>query len=405
MKIADLLVQNQDELAEIMIAEAGKTVEDAKNEVLWSADLFVDSAEEAKRLTDETVLFPVPYLDQQLCYVKREPVGVVAAIAPFNFPLNLVAHKVAPALAAGNAVVLKPALVTSVIALRLTELMIEAGVPQGFISCLTGPGAEIGDWLVQNPDINFYSFTGSVPVGKSIQSKIGLRRSSMELGSNSATIVCDDYCLDAAVEACVGDAFSNAGQVCISLQRIFVHESLYDDFVAKYVEQAKQLRVGDPSDPDTQIGPMIKESEAIRAMEWIEEAEKQGAKVLCGNKREGSCVWPTVLTDVTREMKVFALETFAPITSIISFTTLQEAIDAVNDSPYGLNAGVLTHDLRVAHEAVSKIHTGSVIIGGTCSFRFGNMPYGGVKDSGFGKEGAKYAIDEMTNRKTVVVLS
>lgn len=405
MRAAELMQERKAELAEVLIAETGKTVTDANNEVDWSLSLFTESAEEAKRLTGETVCFPVPWLDTQTCYTRREPIGIVAAITPFNFPLNLVVHKVAPALAAGNPVLLKPALSTSVIAFKLCKILLDAGVPKGFLSYLSGSGSKIGKWLTENPDIAFYSFTGSVPVGKQIKSEIGLRKCALELGSNSATIVCKDYDLEAAVSACADAAFTNAGQVCIHLQRLFVEKDVYEPFVKRLVELAGERVVGDPSDAKTDIGPMIAESEAERVIKWIKEAEKDGAKVLCGNRRDKALVWPTVLIGTNAEMRVRKDEIFGPVVCVEPFDTLAQAYDLVNDSRYGLNSAILTKNLSTAMEAVAKLKTGSVIVGGTCGFRFGNMPYGGVKESGIGKEGPKYAIEEMTEVKTVVILA
>ncbi len=405
MKTAELLAARKAELAEVLIAETGKTVQDANNEVDWTLGIFTEAAEEAKRLTGETVCFPVPWLDTQTCYTRREPVGIVAAITPFNFPLNLVAHKLAPALAAGNPVLLKPAGATSVIGYKLCEIMLEAGVPEGFLSYLSGSGAQIGGLLAQNPDIAFYSFTGSVEVGKQLHREIGLRKCAMELGSNSATIVCEDFDIEAAATACVDAAFGNAGQVCIHLQRLFVQRSVYDAFLKRFTQLAEALVAGNPADEATNIGPMIAESEAARVMDWIAEAQAGGAKVLCGNKREKALVWPTVLCGTKAEMKVRKDEIFGPVVCVEPFDTLPEAYGLVNDSRYGLNGAIMTKNLSTAMEAIAKIHTGSVIVGGTCGFRFGNMPYGGVKDSGLGKEGPKYAIEEMTEMKTVVILA
>lgn len=404
MKAAHIMTERCDELADILTGEAGKIPADAKNEVLWTIDLIMDSAEEAKRINGETVCFPVPWLDTRTCYTRREPVGVVAAITPFNFPLNLVAHKVAPALAAGNAVVLKPAAVTPIIAYKFCEILIEAGLPRGFIHYLGGSGEEVGNALVANKDINFYSFTGSVPVGSSIKEKIGMRRGAFELGSNSATVICEDYDPIKAADMCAGDAFANAGQVCISLQRIYVQRPIFDAFLKRLVENAKAKIAGDPRKPGTDLGPVISGKDASRIIEWIEEAVRDGAVVHCGNKREGNVVWPTVLTNVNRDMKVIKDEVFGPVVSVIPFDTVDEAIGMVNDSRFGLNAGILTNNISVAMEAIPKIKTGGVIVGGTCSFRFGNMPYGGVKDSGIGREAPRYAIEEMTDLKTVVIL-
>ncbi len=404
-KAASLMAERADELAEVLIHETGKIVQDAKNEVAWTIDLLTESAEEAKRITGETVCFPVPWLDTRTCYTRREPIGIVAAITPFNFPLNLVVHKVAPALAAGNPVILKPAEATSIIAYKFCEILMDAGVPDGFISYLSGSGRVIGDMLTANEDIRFYSFTGSVPVGKSIKEKIGLRKCALELGSNSATIVCKDYDVEQAALACADAAFTNAGQVCIHLQRIYVERPIYESFLNRLVELSKAKIAGDPSDPATQVGPMISLKDAERVMEWVDEAKASGAVVHCGHQRKDAVVWPTVITHVNRDMKVIKDEVFGPVVSVIPFDTMEEAYNMVNDSRFGLNSGILTNNMPIAMEAISKLQTGSVIVGGTCGFRFGNMPYGGVKESGFGKEGPKYAIEEMTEMKTVVILA
>lgn len=404
MRAAALVVERRAELAEILTQETGKTVQDAQNEIDWSIDLFTESAEEAKRIHGETVPFPQPWMTGATAYIRREPVGIVAAITPFNFPFNLVAHKVAPALAAGNAVILKPATATAVIGWKLCEILLDAGVPEGYVSCLTGNGADVGGPLAADKRIGFYSFTGSVPVGEGLKRDIGLRKCALELGSNSATIVCRDWDVDAAARAAAEDAFANAGQVCISMQRVYVHSSLYAAFVDKLVALAKEKTVGDPADPATQIGPMIAEKEAVRVMEWIAEAEAAGARVECGNKRQGSCVWPTVLTGTAPGMKVMCDEVFGPVVSVVPFDDVEDAFRMVNDSAYGLNAGILTNDMKVALRATQALKTGSVIVGGTCSFRLGSMPYGGVKNSGMGREGPKYAVEEMTEMKTVVLL-
>ena len=405
MRAAQLMLERKEDLAETLIRETGKTVQDAHNEVLWSADLLTESAEEAKRIHGETFCMAAPWLDSRTCYTRREPIGVVAAITPFNFPLNLVVHKVAPALAAGNPVVLKPASSTAVIGWKFCQVLLDAGVPAGFVSCLTGSGRVVGNALTGNPDVAFYSFTGSVEVGKQIKSEIGLRKCALELGSNAATIVCEDYDLDAAAQACADAAFCNAGQVCIHLQRIFVQRSVYEAFVEKLVKEAQSWVVGDPSDPATKIGPMIAPAETERVAEWVKEAVEGGAKVRCGNRHEKALFWPTVLTDVKREMRVMKDEVFGPVTCVVPFDTVEEAIEMVNDSRYGLNAGILTNRLPEAMQAVAKIKSGSVIVGGTCGFRFGSMPYGGVKESGFGKEGPHYAVEEMTELKAVVILN
>lgn len=406
MKAAQLLMERADELAAVMTAEAGKTLQDARNEVLWSVDLLTESAEEARRLHGTCFGFwGDGWMDSRTCYTRREPIGPVAAITPFNFPLNLVIHKIAPALAAGNPVLLKPAEATSVVGLHICQLLMDAGAPKGYISCLTGSGSEIGPLLTANEKIAFYSFTGSVDVGKRIKASIGLRQCALELGSNAATIVCKDYDVSAAVAACADAAFCNAGQVCIHLQRIYVERSVCEEFVTGLMAAAEAKRVGDPTDPATEIGPMIAEKEAIRVEQWVAEARAGGAVVRCGARREKALFWPTVLTDVTRDMRVMRDEIFGPVVCVVPFDRVQDAFEMVNDSRYGLNTGILTHDISVAMEATRVLQSGSVIVGGTCGFRIGNMPYGGVKDSGFGKEGPRYAIEKMTNTKAVVILN
>lgn len=403
-KAAALMKERASELAEAMVAEAGKLRRDALNEVYWSVDLFAESAEEAKRLHGETFLLPVPGLERKTCYTMRVPVGVVAAITPYNFPLNLVAHKVAPALGAGNAVILKPAAQTPVVSFLLADILRDAGLPEGYLHVLGGEGPTVGEWLLEDERIDLYSFTGSVPVGRRIKERTGLRRIALELGSNSATIVHSDADPVAAARACAQGGFANAGQVCISVQRVYVHESIRDTFVRELTLQAEALVVGDPRDESTGVGPMISEREAARVHEWIGEAIAQGASALTGNRREGALVWPTVLVDVKPDMKVMRREVFGPVISVASYRTLEEAIDLVNDSEYGLQAGIFTRDLHAAMEATRGIRAGGVIVGGTSAFRIGSMPYGGVKNSGIGREGPRYAMEEMSDLKTVVIL-
>lgn len=404
LNAARLLQHRAEELAEVMVSEAGKTFQDALNEVYWTTDILVDSAEEVKRLTGEKFILPVPGLDDKVCYTMRDPVGVVAAITPYNFPLNLVAHKVGPALAAGNPVILKPASFTPVTAYKFCEILIEAGVPQGYLHLLVGPGSKVGEWLIEDPRIDYYSFTGSQEIGKQLKEKSGLRRVSLELGSNSATIVHQDYDPLKAAEACVTSAFSNAGQVCISLQRIYVHQLIYQEFLDALANQTEELKVGNASNNgNTDIGPMISEQEAQRVEAWTEEALSHGGHLIIGHQRIDNFYSPTILVDVDPSLSIVSKEVFGPVVTVYPYQTLNEAIEYVNDSEYGLQAGVLTHDMNVAMETTRRIRTGGVIVGGTCSFRIGNMPYGGVKNSGIGREGPRYAIEEMTDLKTVVL--
>jgi len=332
----------------------------------------------------------------------RVPKGIIGAITPFNFPLNLVAHKVAPAIAAGNSVVLKPATATPITSIKLGEIMLQAGLPKGVLNIVTGKGSELGDWIVTDDRIAMITFTGSLEVGRRIKAMAGLKPVTLELGSNSALIIDEGININQAIPRCIMGGFANSGQVCISLQRIYIHKNIVKDFSEKFVSEVKKLKIGNPLDNDVEFGPMIDEKEAIRAKEWIDEAVKQGAKTLIGGERNGSVLQATILTDVTSDMKVIKEEVFAPIVSIVPFDDFEEAVSLVNNSIYGLNAGVYTNSMKNAITAVKEIKAGGVIINDVPTFRVDQMPYGGVKSSGIGREGLKYAIEEMTDIKMIV---
>jgi len=333
----------------------------------------------------------------------REPRGVVLAISPFNFPLNLVAHKVAPALAAGNVVVLKPASTTPVTALRLAELLREAGLPDDCLQVVVGPGGTLGNKLVMDERVNMVSFTGSPPVGRQIASDAGMKMVTLELGNNSATIVDEDANLELAVQRIVAGGFANSGQVCISVQRVVVHEKVYDEFMATLVPAVEALTVGDPLDETTDVSSLISPAEVERVKGWIQEAVDQGAKLATGGVTEHGHLRPTVLTDVTRDMKVCAREVFGPVLSILKARDLCEAIDISNDSEMGLQAGVFTSDLNKALYAARRLEVGGVMINEVPTFRVDHMPYGGIKGSGIGREGVRFAIREMTEMKMVAI--
>jgi len=343
-----------------------------------------------------------PGFEDALAFTIRVPLGVVAAITPFNSPLNTVCHKIAPALAAGNTVVLKPASPTPLTALRLAGLLLEAGLPPGHLNVLTGSGSEVGRWLTEDSRVRFFTFTGSTAVGEEIQSRIGLRRSCMELGNISATIVCEDADLDRAVPQIVNGAFRKAGQVCTSVQRLYVQRGIYDVFVDRLVAAAQMLRAGDPWDPSTDVGPLISEPQAAQAEQWIGEAVAGGATIRLGSRREGSLLFPTILVDVAADARVLCDEVFAPVVSVLPYAAFDEAVALVNAAPYGLQAGVFTQDLQRALAAAKRLEVGGVIINGTSSTRADLMPYGGTKRSGFGREGPKYAVEEMTESRVVV---
>ncbi len=391
-----------EELATLLCREVGKTIREARGEVARAVQTFVLSAEEARRLAGEIVPFDgAPTGTDRFGFTLRVPVGVVVAITPFNFPLNLAAHKVAPAIAAGNAVILKPASATPLTDIVLGEILVESGLPAEAISVVTGPGGTVGNALVIDSRPRVVTFTGSADVGRTIMASAGLKRCAMELGSNSAVIVEADGDLDTAAERSMRGAFALAGQVCISVQRVLVHESVFDRFIERATAVAKGLIVGDPKDERTDIGPMIDEPEAERAESWIAEAVASGAVVRTGGTRQGSLVAPTVLTDVPADARVWRDEAFAPVVSVRPYRTFDEAIALVNESRYGLQAGIYTEDLEVALRAAHEIRCGGVMINDVPAYRVDLMPYGGEKDSGLGREGPKYAVEEMSELRVV----
>ena len=403
-KASQLLATHQDEIAAIICREAGKAWKYSVGEVARAVETFQFSAEEAKRVHGETVPMDASTAGEgRVGFYLRCPVGVVSAITPFNFPLNLVAHKVGPALAAGCAIVLKPASTTPLTAIRLAEILEEAGVPAGVFNVVVGSGGTVGEWLTTDPRVAKISFTGSPPVGESIVRKAGLKKVTMELGNNSGTIIEPDADLGAAVPRCVVSAFANSGQVCISLQRLYVHRSIAADFTKRLVAATAKLKVGNPLDKDCDVGPMIDEAEAKRAESWIKEAVAEGATVLIGGTREGRVLQPTVLANARPEMKVMCQEAFAPLVSLYEYDTFEDAVRMVEESPYGLQAGIYTNDLRKAFHAIERINVGGVMINDTSIFRVDHMPYGGNKLSGLGREGVRFAVEEMTTIKMVMI--
>jgi succinate-semialdehyde dehydrogenase/glutarate-semialdehyde dehydrogenase len=401
-RAAGLLEARRKEFASTIVAESGFTISDGDNEVARGIQTLLISAEEAKRIAGEVVpIDGAPGQEQRMAFTIRSPVGVVCAITPFNSPLNTVIHKVGPALAAGNAVVLKPAMQTPLTAELLCQVLAEAGVPAGYINLVHGHGPDVGMWLLEDPRIAFYTFTGSTNVGRIIQRTIGLRRSQLELGSISSTIVCEDADLVRAVPRCVNASFRKAGQVCTSVQRLYVQKSILDGFVASLVAATKQARVGDPKDPATLVGPMISVREAERAAAWVDEAVAQGARLVCGGLRQGALFFPTILVDATPSMRVMCDEIFAPVISIVPYDSLDAAIAEINATAYGLAAGIFTSNVNTAMKAARQLQVGTVHVNETSSSRVDVMPYGGIKESGFGREGPKYSIQEMTNERLV----
>lgn len=399
-----LIAARRDEIVATMVAETGFTVADCAGDVDRCMQTLEVSAEEAKRITGEIVpIDGAPGQEGRLAFTLRVPLGVVCAITPFNSPLNTVAHKVAPALAAGNTVVLKPATYTPLSAAKLCEALTDAGLPAGHLNLINGSGAKVGQWLLENKDVRYYTFTGSTEVGEAIQQGAGLRRTQLELGNISATIVCADADLDDAVRKCTSTAFRKAGQVCTSLQRLYIERPVYDRVADALAQAAGGLKVGDPRDPDVDIGPMIDVAEAARATRWVDEAVAGGARIAVGGERNGALIQPTVLADVTPDMRVVTEEIFAPTVSLIPVDGLDDAISAVNATPYGLSCGIFTSNLEVALTAARRIEVGTFNINQTSSARVDLMPYGGVKASGFGREGPRYAIRDLTEERLVTI--
>lgn len=405
MKAVELFRKHKEEIAQIICAEAGKTIRDARTEVERGIQTFIASAEEAKRICGQGMpIQAMPGNDEKMAFSIREPIGVVCAITPFNFPFNLTAHKIAPAIAAGNTVVLKPAEKTPITAIKMGEILLEAGLPKGFLNIVNGFGHEIGPILTSDERIAMYTFTGSPAVGKLIKNSTGIRPVTLELGNNSPNIIHHDVKdLDRAVELVVTKGFGNSGQACIAVQRVYVHEDIYEEVLEKAKQIAENLKVGDPSLEETDVGPMIGLEEAKRTENWVKEAVEQGAEIVVGGKREGSLFHPTILKNVTEEMKVMCEEVFAPVISIVPYNDIDEVFQKVNDSKFGLQAGIFTSDIHVAMKAAKELEFGGININDVSTFRADILPYGGVKDSGFGKEGPRSAIEEMTVEKIITM--
>ena len=403
-RTADALLARQQELGRIISLEEGKTLTEGVYEVTRAAETMELSAEEAKRLGGEVLpLDGAPGGAGKLGFTIRVPCGVVVAITPFNFPLNLVCHKVGPALAAGNAVVVKPASDTPLSALKLVEILLEAGLPPMGVACLTGRGGEIGKLLCADERVRKISFTGSVEVGKQICGVAGIKRVTMELGSNSPLIVLADADLNKVADAVLATGYGNAGQVCISTQRVIAIERIYRDLLDALKPRVEGLAAGDPLKEGTRMGPMIRERDAVRVGEWIDEAVQQGAQLVCGGSRTGTLHQPTLLAEVQPAMRVARDELFGPAVGVGRATSIDEAIALANDSRYGLSAGIFTQDIDAAIKFARQVDSGNLHINWGPAWRADLMPYGGLKESGFGKEGPRYAIDEMTERKSVVI--
>jgi acyl-CoA reductase-like NAD-dependent aldehyde dehydrogenase len=345
----------------------------------------------------------VPAGEGYFGFWNRRPVGVIAAISPFNFPLNLVAHKVAPAIASGNTLVLKPATSTPLAAVKLCQILQEAGLPAGAINLVVGSGGTVGEWLVTDPRVDKITFTGSPDVGRHILSVAGIKKVTLELGNTSPVVIAPDADLDFVAKRCAVGAFYNSGQVCISVQRIYSQKQVYDSFSEKFIKATEAMVVGDPLDERVDVGPMIDSKEVDRIESWVKEARSSGAKILTGGKRDGTVYYPTVLAEVNPDMKVISEEVFAPVASIISCDDFEESLRQANDTKFGLQVGVFTKDIDRDFKAIKRLNFGGVIINDTPAFRADHMPYGGNRQSGLGREGIRFAMEDMTNIQMVAI--
>lgn len=403
-RAAELVEEKTEDLARTITLEEGKILVESRFEVSRAAETLMVSAEEAKRISGEMIpLGGAPGAGNRLGFTLRVPCGVVLAISPFNFPLNLVAHKVGPAIAAGNSVLLKPATDTPLSALKLTELLLEAGLPPTGIQCITGTGGEIGRALCADPRVRKITFTGSRDVGEQICRVAGLKKVTMELGSNAPLIVMPDADLEKVCQAVVTTGYSNAGQVCISTQRLLALRPIYGDLLEALKPRVQAIRAGNPLDESVRMGPMIREADAARVESWVKQAESAGARVVAGGERQGSLHAATLVADVKPEMRISCEELFGPAVALSSTNTIEEAIALANDTNYGLSAGIFTQNLDWAMKFAREVESGNLHVNWGPQWRADLMPYGGLKESGFGKEGPKYAVQEMTEVKMVVL--
>ena len=403
-RVAALLKDRHDEVAQTISVEAGKPMKAARVEAERAVSTYTMAAVEARRLAGEVVPMDASAAGVgKVAYTMRVPIGIVGAITPFNFPLNLVAHKVAPALAAGCAVVLKPAGQTPLSALLLGELETEAGLPPGWLNVLVGPSSEIGDVIVEDERVKLITFTGSSGVGWKIRERAVRKRVNLELGNATPVVVEADAEIEEAATKLAANAFSFAGQSCISVQRIYVKREAYDDFVSRFVPKVRALKVGDPGEEDTDVGPVIDEDARDRIVSWVEEAKSAGATVLTGGEVVDGLLQPTVLADVTPDMKVSCQEVFGPLCTVSPYDSFEEAFELANATEYGLQAGIFTANLKTALAAAAALEFGGVTVNEAPTFRADQMPYGGVKESGNTKEGPHYAVREMTEERLVVL--
>jgi acyl-CoA reductase-like NAD-dependent aldehyde dehydrogenase len=404
VKVAGALGRRHDEVARLISDEAGKPMKAARVEAKRAMSTYTFAAVEARKLAGEMVPMDAAQAGEgKLAFTLRQPIGIVGAISPFNFPLNLVAHKLAPALAAGCAVVLKPASQTPLSALLLAELEEEAGLPPGWLSVVAGPSAEIGDVLVEDERVKAITFTGSGGVGWKLKERAPKKKVNLELGNATPVIVAADADLDAAAKAMAANSFSFAGQSCISVQRIYVERAAYYDFLMRFIPGVEALTVGDPADEDTDVGPVIDEDAKERILDWIEEARSGGAEILAGGEERDGLIRPTVIGHASPELKVSCEEVFGPVVTVNAVDSIEEGIGLANSTRYGLQAGIFTSSLETALRAARELEFGGVTVNEAPTFRTDQMPYGGVKDSGNTREGPHYAVRELTEEHLVVL--
>ncbi|MBC8174154.1 MAG: aldehyde dehydrogenase family protein [Candidatus Marinimicrobia bacterium] len=403
-RAAQIVKENLEEFAKTIATEGSKTIQEARKEAFRCVNTLTISAEESRRILGETIPFnSVPGSENKTGYYYRMPIGVIGAITPFNDPLNLVAHKLGPAIAGGNSVVLKPATVTPLTALKLAEAFMKAGLPSHILNVVTGHASEVADVLVTDPRVRMITFTGGPEAGLDIMKKVGLKKIGMELGSNSPVIVMADCDLNWAVESSVSGAFWAVGQNCIGVQRILVENSIYDDFLKKFVDRTKKIKTGYQLDEKTDMGPMITLKEAERVETWIQEAVEKGANIQTGGGRKGTLVDPTVLTDVPDDSTIKCEEVFGPVVILQPIDTLDNAIEIANSVEYGLHGAIFTKDINSAFKAAHELDVGGVMINDSTDYRLDQMPFGGVKKSGLGREGIKFALQEMTEPKVICI--
>jgi acyl-CoA reductase-like NAD-dependent aldehyde dehydrogenase len=403
-RAAELIEERHEELSRSITAESGKPIRDSRAEVSRAVLAFELCAEEAKRIGGEYVpVAATPGSENRHAFTLRRPAGVVCAITPFNGPVNQLSHKIPTAIAAGCTVVLKPAELTPLSAIALAQILLDAGLPPGWLTMVQGRGETVGQQLLEDPRFALYTFTGSSPVGLHIRRTIGLRKALLELGNNSANIVHADADLELAARQLAKSMSVYSGQVCISAQRILVHDAVFDEFAQLLKETVERLRVGDPWDESTDVGPMISLEAAERAERWIREAVEGGGELLCGGERSGSFLSPALIANPPADSDLLCREAFAPVAALVRYSGLEQAINVANSTEYGLQAGIFTSDIDVAMAAAERLEVGGVIVNDASNYRVDSMPYGGVKNSGVGREGVRYAVEEMTEPRLVVL--